>query len=74
MLPRPIYVRPVMVVNAHGGEQTEADRLLVDTLYRAVLRIKGSEGEQAAAPSVFLINISLGRSAPAVYRGKNYLK
>ena len=39
---------------------TEADRLLIDTLYRAVLRIKGSEGEEAAAPTVFLINISMG--------------
>jgi hypothetical protein len=59
-LSRPIYVRPVMVTNENGNEHTEPDRLLIDTLYRAVLRIKGSEGEEAAAPTVFLINVSLG--------------
>lgn len=59
-LPRPIYVRPVMVVNENGQERNEPDRLLIDTLYRAVVRIKGSEAEEAAAPTVFLINISLG--------------
>jgi hypothetical protein len=61
-LSRPLYVRPVMIANANGQEHTEADRLLIDTLYRAILRIKGSEGQQAVAPSVFLINISLGDS------------
>jgi hypothetical protein len=59
-LSRRIYVRPVMIANQNGDEHTEADRLLIDTLYRAVLRIKGSEGEEAAAPTVFLINISMG--------------
>jgi hypothetical protein len=61
-LSRPIYVRPVMVANANGYEQTESDRLVIDTVYRAVLRIKGSEGQEAAAPTVFLINVSLGDS------------
>jgi hypothetical protein len=60
VLSRPIYLRPVMIANENGYEHTEADRLLIDTLYRAVLRIKGSEGQEAAAPTVFLINISLG--------------
>jgi hypothetical protein len=60
VLSRPIYVRPVMVANENGIEETERDRLLIDTIHRAVLRIKGSPGEVAAAPSVFLINISLG--------------
>lgn len=59
-LSRPLYVRPLMVSDAQGQERTETDRLLVDTFYRAILRIKGSEGEEAAAPNVFLINISLG--------------
>jgi len=59
-LRRPLYVRPLMVTTAEGFEQTESDRLLVDTIYRAVLRIKGSEGEEGAAPSVFLINLSMG--------------
>jgi len=60
VLSRPIYVRPLMIANDSGHEHTEADRLLVDTLYRAVLRIKGSEGEGGAAPTVFLINMSVG--------------
>lgn len=60
VLSRPIYLRPVMIANENGYEHTEADRLLVDTLYRAVLRIKGSDGQEAAAPTVFLINISPG--------------
>ena len=60
VLSRPIYVRPVMIANEHGHEHTEADRLVIDTVYRSVLRIKGSEAQEAAAPTVFLINISIG--------------
>lgn len=61
-LSRPIYVRPLMIANEEGQEHTEPDRLLIDTVYRAILRIKGSENEEAAAPTVFLINVSLGDS------------
>ena len=57
---RPLYVRPLMVTNEHGIEQTEADKLLIDTIHRAVLRIKGTEAQIGAAPSVFLINLSMG--------------
>jgi hypothetical protein len=60
VLTRPIYVRPIMIANADGHEHTEMDRLVIDTLYRAVVRIKGSEGQEATAPTVFLINVSLG--------------
>ncbi|MHB8257131.1 MAG: S8 family peptidase [Acidiferrobacterales bacterium] len=60
VLSRPLYVRPLMITNNNGHEHTEADRLLVDTLYRAVVRIKGSEAEVATAPTVFLINIAIG--------------
>jgi hypothetical protein len=60
VLSRPIYVRPLMIADENGHEHTEADRLLIDTLYRSILRIKGSEGEEAAAATVFLINISMG--------------
>ena len=67
VLSRPIYVRPVMIANVNRHEHTEADRLLIDTLYRAVLRIKGSEGQEAAAPTVFLINISMGRYSPTTF-------
>lgn len=58
-LPRRLYVRPVMIAT-ENGERTEANRLIVDTVYRAVVGIKGTEGTPGAAPSVFLINISLG--------------
>lgn len=59
-LDRPLYVRPIMFATAHVGERTDGDRLLIDTIYRAVLRMKGSEGEEAAAPTVFLVNLSIG--------------
>lgn len=59
-LPRPLYVRPLMITNAQGQEQTDNDRLLVDTIHRAVLRLKGTDAEPAAAPGVFLINLSMG--------------
>lgn len=59
-LERPLYIRPIMFAQANGQERTDGDRLLIDTIYRAVLRIKGSAGEDAAAPSVFLINLSIG--------------
>jgi hypothetical protein len=59
-LTRPLYVRPLMLVNQSGREEVDGARLFTDTLYRAVLRIKGSEGETAAAPSVFLVNLSMG--------------
>jgi len=59
-LTRPLYVRPLMITNEHGIEQTENDRLLIDTIHRAVLRIKGTEAQEAAAPTVFIINLSMG--------------
>jgi hypothetical protein len=59
-LDRPLYVRPILFAPANGREQTDGDRLLIDTIYRAVLRMKGSEGEEAAAPTVFLVNLSIG--------------
>ena len=63
-LTRPLYVRPVMtpVPSLHGwDERTPNDRLLVDHIYRAVRRIKeGEAGEPATAPTVFLINLSMG--------------
>ncbi len=59
-LERPLYVRPIMFAQEHGPERTDGDRLLIDTIYRAVLRIRGSAGEEPSAPSVFLINLSIG--------------
>jgi hypothetical protein len=59
-LDRPLYVRPLMFAPANGNERTDGDRLLIDTIHHAVLRMKGSEGEEAAAPAVFLVNLSMG--------------
>lgn len=61
-LTRPLYVRPVMITpeNAEFGEHTPTDRLLVDTLYRAILRIKGTPQQPGIAPTVFIVNLSLG--------------
>ena len=59
-LDRPLYVRPLMFAPSAGPERTDGDRLLVDTIYRAVLRIKGGAVEEAAAPTVFLVNLSMG--------------
>lgn len=61
-LTRPIYFRPVLY--APGGdrrERTQPDRLLVDTIYRAVLRMHEGEGDlPPQAPEVFIVNLSLG--------------
>lgn len=63
-LSRPLYVRPIMepVQTLDGwDEQTPTDRLLVDHVYRAVRRIKeGEAGEPPTAPSVVMINLSMG--------------
>jgi hypothetical protein len=60
-LPRRLYVRPVMRPNANGDERTPPDRLLVDVIHQAVRRIKEGDGAQpAVAPSVVVINLSLG--------------
>ena len=61
-LRRRLYVRPVLY--APGGaddERTHRDRLLLDTIYRAVLRMKAGDAEGGPiAPNVFLVNLSLG--------------
>ena len=59
-LTRPLCVRPLMIAPADLGEHTPDDRLLVDTLYNAIVRIKGVEGQPGVAPTVFLVNLSLG--------------
>ena len=59
-LSRQVYVRPILAAPAGGDEQSDAGRLLVDTLYRAVLRMRGSAGEEPVAPSVFIVNLSVG--------------
>ena len=65
-LRRLIYMRPVLAPGDDEVEQSQRDRLLVDTIYHAILRMKvGTNEEPATAPSVFIVNLSLGdRSRP----------
>ena len=61
-LSRVLHIRPVMYAVVDGQpEILRPDRLVVDTIYRAVRRLKaGSKGENPTAPGVFLVNLSLG--------------
>lgn len=61
-LRRPLYVRPVLFSPDDGAEErTHPDHLLLDTIYRGVLRMKAGDAEGGAtAPDVFLVNLSLG--------------
>lgn len=59
-LNRPLYVRPIMVTDQNGFEHTDRDRLLIDTIYRAVTRMKGVDGQPGVAASVFVVNLSIG--------------
>jgi hypothetical protein len=56
-----LYVRPVMFADSDGVEKSQPDQLLVDTIYRAVVRMKeGSGDESPTAPTVAFVNLSLG--------------
>ncbi len=59
---RTLYLRPVLYAPSDKEEECfQPDRLLIDTIYRAVLRMKESEdNEPPMASEVFLINLSLG--------------
>ena len=65
-LSRPIHVHPVLwavpdALKEH--ERFHPRRLLIDTFYRAVLRMKEGEGDgPPSSPDVFLVNVSLGDS------------
>lgn len=70
-LDRPLYVRPIMRPHefAAGHEQIIPDRLLTDLLHRAVKRIvEGEAGRGPVAPSVRVINLSIGAQARALVR------
>lgn len=63
-IPRPIYVRPILRpqesdIDGISGEVGDPNRLVVDTIYEAVIRMKGTQGVEGAAPSVFVVNLSL---------------
>lgn len=64
---RPIYVRPVLrpdptdTFNPRRREHTPDDVLLIDLIHQAVRRIcEGEAGAAAVAPTVRVINISIG--------------
>jgi hypothetical protein len=59
-LSRPIYVRPVLSSSNGEIEHSDTNRLLVDIIHSAVVRMKGQGEVEGSAPSVFLVNISLG--------------
>jgi hypothetical protein len=60
-LVRPIYARPVMHYNGFDSEEFPQDRLLIDLLHRAIVRmVKGNHHESAVASRVKVVNISLG--------------
>ncbi len=69
-LNRRVYVRPIMRpdltdnFNARRREHTPPDTLLIDLVHRAVRRIfVGEGGAPAVAPSVRVINLSIGDDA-----------
>jgi len=65
-LARPIYVRPVLrpdpaSIRMPRDVVTPDDTLLIDLMHRAIKRIcVGENGQAAAAPTVRIINLSLG--------------
>ena len=61
-LSRPLHVHPILYAEAAGHqEQTAPDSLLVDTLYRAIVRMKDPQTPGGpSAPDVFIVNLSLG--------------
>lgn len=62
-LDRPVYVRPLMQPRDFPREEEQLlpTRLLPDLLHRAVRRIvQGEGGQPALAPSVRIINLSIG--------------
>ncbi|MFI7081446.1 S8 family peptidase [Micromonospora sp. NPDC049903] len=70
-LHRPLYVRPIMRPHefAAGSEQVLPNRLLTDLLHRVVRRIvEGEAGRSAAAPSVRIVNLSIGAQTRALVR------
>lgn len=58
---RRVHLRPVLCCPTGSHEQFRPDQLLLDTIYRAVTRLfEGEGGSPATAPTVKVINLSLG--------------
>lgn len=70
-LDRPLYVRPIMRPHAFvaGEEEALPNRLFTDLLHSAVKRmVEGDDDREPAAPSVRIINLSIGSLARALSR------
>lgn len=70
-LDRPLYVRPIMAPRERpaGSEQVVSTQLFTDLLHRAIRRIvEGEAGRGPAAPSVRIINLSIGAQSRALVR------
>jgi hypothetical protein len=69
-LTSPLYVRPILEPHELlGGEVVLQDRLLADVLHGAFVRMfEGSGGAAPAAPSVRIVNLSIGDPARAFSR------
>jgi hypothetical protein len=65
----PLYVRPIMVPRNDVVEQIPEGILPVDLVHRSVRRMFESEGDEpAAAPTVRIINLSIGDYARPFFR------
>lgn len=70
-LDRPVYVRPIMQPHEaiSGYEQVVPTQLLADLLHRAIKRIvEGEDDRPATAPSVRIVNLSIGDENRALVR------
>lgn len=70
-LDRPLYVRPIMRPDEFSStaERVYPDQLFPDLLHRAIRRIQeGEGGHEATAPSVRIINLSIGAQVRALTR------
>ncbi|MDR1513309.1 MAG: S8 family peptidase [Propionibacteriaceae bacterium] len=70
-LDRKLYVRPIMRPHEFrtGREQILPDRLLPDLLHSAIRRMqRGEDGRAATAPSVRVVNLSIGEQTRALTR------
>lgn len=69
---RPLYVRPIMRPHEFypESENTLEDRLFTDLLHRSIRRIiVGDDGRRPSAPSVRVVNLSIGSESRALVRG-----
>lgn len=70
-LDRPLYVRPIMCPHEFltSNESVLSRRLLTDVLHIAVRRlVEGKDDSDAVAPSVRIVNLSIGAQARALVR------